>query len=109
MLAPEIFFGISILFGIHVLINSLGNKTLPALSLGFHIFFFVVGLILIIVPGYLISGGVLSLSAALFCIAFVGGIIFVFEDAFNDKRPSKLLGVGYMACSIVGLLLLLAR
>lgn len=109
MLAPEIFFGISILFGLHVLINFLGNKSLPALSLGFHIFFFVVGLILIVTPGYLTSGGLLSLSSALFCIAFAGGIIFVFEDAFSVKPPSKLLGVGYIACTIAGLMLLLAR
>lgn len=108
MFAPEVFFGISILFGLHVLLNFFGSKELPAFSLGFHIFFFIVGLILILVPGDLIKGGSVSASAIFFCLAFAGGAVFVFLDAFGTKAPSKLLGVGYMACTIIGLVLLLA-
>jgi hypothetical protein len=108
MFTPELFFSISFLAGLHVLFNFFREKPLPAYTLAFHIFFFLAGFMLMLVPGYLIQGGILSISSLCFILAFVGGIIFIIYDSFSEVTPSKFLGVGYMSLLIIGLILLIA-
>jgi hypothetical protein len=107
MFTPELFFSISFLGGLHVLFNFFTDKPLPAYSLAFHIFFFLAGLMLMLVPGYLIQGGILSFSALCFILAFAGGIIFTIYNSFSEVKPSKFLGIGYMSFLIIGLILLI--
>jgi hypothetical protein len=105
--APELFFSISLLGGLHVMFNFFREKPLPVYSLAFHIFFFLAGMMLMLVPGYLVQGGILSISALCFILAFIGGIIFTIYNSFSEIRPSKFLGIGYMSFLIIGLILLI--
>lgn len=109
MFAPELFFSISFLGGLHVLYNFFKEKPVPVYTLAFHIFFFIAGLLLMLVPGYLVQGGILSFSTLCFMLAFAGGIIFIIYDSFSEVRPSKILGIGYMGLLVVGLILLIVQ
>lgn len=104
--APELFFIISLLGGLHVMFNFFKDKPLPAYSLAFHIFFFLAGMMLVLVPGDLIQGGDLSLSALCLILAFVGGLIFTIYNSFSEVKPSKFLGIGYMSLLLLGLIFL---
>ena len=106
MVFPEIAFAISIFFGLHVLIFFFLSKPVPVFSILLHLFGFLIGFILLTTSGNTWENGILSLSSASLILAFLGGFLFLVEDALSVKPPSKLLGVGYMTLLAAGLVLL---
>ncbi|MEJ2616000.1 MAG: hypothetical protein P8Z35_13665 [Ignavibacteriaceae bacterium] len=109
MIFPEIAFAISLLFGLHVLIQFLLKKPAPVFSVLLHIFGFLVGFILLTTSGDTWENGVLSASSALLIVAFFSGFMFLLLDTISFKPPSKLLGVGYMTLLAVGLILMIIK
>jgi hypothetical protein len=109
MLFPEIAFGISLFFGLHVLLYFFLAKPTPVLSLLLHLFGFLIGFILLTTSGDTWQNGVLSASSAAFILAFFAGFYFLMQDAISFRPPSKLLGVGYMTLLTAGLILLIIK
>ena len=103
---PEIAFAISLFFGLHVLIYFLLSKPVPVLSLLIHLFGFLIGFILLTTSGDTWENLTLSLSSASLLLAFLGGFLFLIQDAFSIKPPSKLLGFGYITLLAAGFVLL---
>jgi hypothetical protein len=94
--APAILFGISLVFGLHILLNLLRNKETPITSVIFHIFTFLSGFMLVNIPGDLYKGGDLTVAALVSWLALFVGSVFLFKDVLSKKRPSALLGFTYI-------------
>jgi hypothetical protein len=106
MVFPEIAFAVSLLFGLHVLVYFFLKKPVPVFSILLHLFGFLVGFIVLTTSGDTWKDGILSASSAMLILAFLGGFLFLVEDALSIKPPSKLLGVGYITLLAVGFVLL---
>ena len=96
MYAPAIMFGISTLFGLHILYNLFAKKETPITSVVIHIFAFLSGFMLVNIPGDLYKGGDLTVAAILSWVALFLGAVFLFKDVLSTKRPSLMLGFFYI-------------
>jgi hypothetical protein len=109
MTFPEVAFIISLVFGLHVLISFFSSRPVPIFSILLHLFGFLIGFILLYTSGEAWNSTAMSIGSISFLLAFLGGFLFLVEDAIAIKPPSKLLGVGYMTLLTVGLILLIIK
>lgn len=107
MTLTEISFGISILFGLHILIKGLMKKTIPAFSVLIHLFAFLIGFILFTSSGEIWGNTVSALTTISLLIAFIGGFYYLMNITISSKSPLNLLGIGYLAFLCLALLLLI--
>ena len=106
MSAPFIMFGISFIFGLHILFNLFTGKDTPVYTVMLHVLSFLAGFMIINIPGALYMGGNLTIAAIVTWIALFSGFIFLFKDLFGKKRPPAFLGIFYMVLIGVGALLI---
>ena len=95
MSAPAILLAISLIFGLHILINLFTGRETPITSVIFHIFTFLSAFMIINIPGDLYKGGDLTAAAIFTWIALFVGAVFLFKDVLSTKRPAGLLGIIY--------------
>jgi len=106
--APAIMFGISFLFGIHILFNLFTGREAPVTSVIIHIFAFLSGFMIINIPGDLYKGGDLTAAAIVTWIALFAGSVFLFKDVLSKKKPSSFLGVFYILLIGAGTIFILS-
>jgi hypothetical protein len=96
MIAPAIMFGVSFLFGLHILFNLFTGREAPIASIIIHMFAFLSGFMVVNIPGNLYKGGDLTIASILTWVALFPGAVFLFKDVLSKRKPSSFLGIIYI-------------
>lgn len=105
--APIILFVIGALFGLHILINILQDKSTPKVSVVLHGLVNAIGLILVIIGAVNSDDGLLRASMVGFIVAALGGFYLVYIDLGRKQRPPKPFAIVHPVIAVISLILLI--